>query len=447
MSATIDIAAEDCYAIIDPISEGEVAPHNFTMTPFGEAASQLAPWSVVWDFRQMGETLYRDVVDAYDAAARRLEPGAARPVALVHPGREADVEDAFREFRYHGKLAPVPRIVPAEARPIATRSFDLTPFEERWLELRDFPVVLGDAEIEDVEVTLKILEEELRRDGQKAAELGITSDETEAMGIVDALLADDEYHRSMERLMQDVEEERRGILSSFLTKIATNSLFSHIALHLEGDRIRVVPYHGHGVHNIEAANELIAVRPSRVGAVTQWARLAPAIARLEELLNTPGVKEGDIERLLRANPLFLRGLNYTNVYHQVVLPLTDGSYLKPDIIAEPVGGGWAEILDLKLPTETIYVGGGDRPMLSHAINKAARQLRSYARYFEDRAAAKRVEEKYGFRCYMPRQTVIIGRDPAELNDLQRDTVLTAYPHLRIVTYDELIRSAQELLLF
>jgi hypothetical protein len=105
--------------------EGEVAPHNFTMTPFGEAASQLAPWSVVWDFRQMGETLYRDVVDAYDAAARRLEPGAARPVALVHPGREADVEDAFREFRYHGKLAPVPRIVPAEARPIATRSFDL----------------------------------------------------------------------------------------------------------------------------------------------------------------------------------------------------------------------------------------------------------------------------------------------------------------------------------
>jgi hypothetical protein len=130
-----------------------------------------------------------------------------------------------------------------------------------------------------------------------------------------------------------------------------------------------------------------------------------------------------------------------------VLPLGDGNSLRPDVIAEPAGGGWTEVLDLKLPSERIYVGGGDRPRLSAAIAEAASQLRSYARYFEDRVAAKRIEETYGLHCYKPQQAVIIGRDPTGLDERQREAALTAYPDLRIITYDELLRAARERLLF
>lgn len=325
-------------------------------------------------------------------------------------------------------------------------TFDPAPgsnaFTDEWVDLRNSPDLDEQANLET-----QALEDELRDDARVAAELGISTDPRDAMTIIDMMLLDDRLYGATEPHMGNIADERRKILSTFLDRIATNSLFSHIAMLSEGDHIKVVPYHGHGVHKVDTGRALLTVRPGRVGTSVQWARFTAALAELEELVNAPSIKEIEIERLLRENPLFMRGLNYTQVYHQVVLPLGDGSSLRPDIIAEPAGGGWVDILDLKLPNEPIYVGGGDRPRLSAAIAEAASQLRDYARFFEDRAAADRIEREYGFRCYKPRQAVIIGRDPRDMNERQREASLTTYPDLRVVTYDELLRSARSLLLF
>jgi hypothetical protein len=446
MASLIQIGAEDSYAIVDPIVEDRLAPDIFTMEPFGSAVADLRAWSTVWDFRRVGTTLYEDILAAYATAADQAATPGGRPTVLVAPDRVDYFTHEFEKRRVGLRPLTMPIIIPTEPKPLSSRAFDLTPFEERWHELREVPV-LEDHDSVDPDLLAQVLEDDLRRDGIKAVELGIAIDEQQAMATVDGLLADKAFYEGLERFADEIANERRDILSEFLASIATNSLFSHIALHAEGDRIRVIPYHGHGVHDVDLGSTLLTVRPGRQGASTQWHRFASAITRLEELLNTPGVTEHEIELLLRENPLFLRGLNYTSVYHQVVLPLEDGSSLRPDIIAEPVGQGWAEVLDLKLPTESIYVGGGARPRLSAAIAEAATQLRSYTRYFDDRALAARIEKKYGIRCYKPRQTVIIGRDPEESNELRREAALTAYPDLRIISYDEMIRAARERLLF
>jgi hypothetical protein len=431
----IELAAEDGYMVVDPIAERELAPHDEIMELFGDAAYELSSWRLVWDFRRMGTSMYNDVLDAFASA------GYAEYV-LALPDRVEALEEAFEKYW----KPPIPAILPAHPKPLSTRRLDLTPFSDSWYDLREAPTI--DAEIIAQEfLPADAIEDELRRDGDRAVQLGIAVDEREAINVVSEMLSDDSFQDGYARLVAGIADERREILSTFLDKIASNSLFSHIALVSEGDSIRVVPYHGHGIHNIDTDRGLLTVRPSRVGASTQWARFARAIVEFEELVNMPGVREAEIERLLREHPLFLRGLNYGQVYHQVILPLGDGTSLRPDVIAEPAGGGWAEILDLKLPSERIYVGGGDRPRLSAAIADAASQLRAYARYFEDRTVAERIEREYGFRCYKPRQAVIIGRDPRDLDERQREAAMTAYPDLRIVTYDELLRSAQARLLF
>jgi hypothetical protein len=60
--------------------------------------------------------------------------------------------------------------------------------------------------------------------------------------------------------------------------------------------------------------------------------------------------------------------------------------------------------------------------------------------------AERVEARYGFRCYQPRLTAIVGRDPSGWKEEEVTRALTTYPDVRIVTYDELLRAARTLLL-
>jgi hypothetical protein len=112
-----------------------------------------------------------------------------------------------------------------------------------------------------------------------------------------------------------------------------------------------------------------------------------------------------------------------------------------------VTGNWADVIDLKLPTEPVFVGPADRPRLSAAVAEAAAQLRHYASWFDDRKIASRVEEKYGFRCHKPKQVVVIGRDPRKFTEAQQLAARSSYPDLEIVTYDRLLAAAKDRLLF
>jgi antiviral defense system Shedu protein SduA len=120
--------------------------------------------------------------------------------------------------------------------------------------------------------------------------------------------------------------------------------------------------------------------------------------------------------------------------------------LRPDLIVEPIGQQWADIVDFKRPLETIVVGSANRPRLASALSDAAAQLREYHAYFDDRRLASRIEEKLGIRCYKPRMVVIVGRDPNRFSAEQQRRALTAHPQLEVVTYDQLLRAAREQLL-
>lgn len=437
----LNLSAEDCIAVIDPVTP-ELAPDVGLMASFGAAAANLRAWETVWDLRAVEDEVYNDILDAYGGAAQEAQKA---PTVLARPGAEPAVEEALKSAVWRGAKL---NVLGARGKPLPKRPLDLAPFDESWLGNAQ---LLTPADLAwELDVTEKEAEALMRGEVQVAIELGIvpSQDEAVAYDALDEIVMKATFgSEAVLRLEEEIEDERVAILDAFLRQIASNSLLAQLAFVEEEGHISIVPMHGNGLHDLDCGNDMLAIRPARKGAASQWARFSAAIEELEELINDPDVKEAQIESLLARNPLFLRGLNYAECYHQVILPLEQGRYLKPDVVVEPVSGGWADLIDLKLPNERVFVGAGDRLRLSQGIAEAASQLRQYASWFDDRKVAKMVEDKYGFRCYKPRQVVIIGRDPREFSETQREAARSAYPDLEIVTYDKLLGAAKSRLLF
>jgi hypothetical protein len=434
----LNISAEDCIAVVDLVTS-DLAPDPSLVGRLGETAANLAAWQVVWDFRAAKDVIYNDILDAYEEAAQFKE---VAPTVLACPGYEEAVENLLRiKLGRDRKL----QILGARDKGLVQRPLDLSPFADGWTGSAE---LIKPADFWGYGVDEEEAEALLRGDLSVAVELGIAEDEGEAEAVLHEILVDiGTSEGAFFRVEEEVEDERAALLDGFLQQIASNSLLAQVAFVAEAGRIHVVPMHANALHDLDCGNELLSVRPARRGAAHQWRRFSKAIDELEELINTPGVREAEIESILVRNPLFLRGLNYVECYHQVVLPLEGGHSLRPDVIVEPVAADWCDVVDLKLPSEPVFVGSGDRPRLSHAIAQAASQLRQYATWFDDRKVAKAVEDQYGFRCYRPRQVVIIGRDPRGYSDVQRDAARSAYPDLEIVTYDQILNAARSRLLF
>jgi hypothetical protein len=442
-NSDIGVSVDDCFVVID-LATPYLAPSSSLVGALGETLSKLGDWEVIWDLRGNGNDVYQDTIDAYRSAAQWQ---AGRPTALVTPGNAELVDEALAK-----PAALRPRLLKANAKPLVTRRLDLKPFSDDWVMYESGAILLSQQSSREVELEMNpvVARERIRRDVEAAIALGIVGEQTDEL--LDKLLGDALIHQietaeKLKPLETSIQDERRELLQTFLEQIASNSLLAQIAFIDEGDRIRVVPMHANALHRVDCDSELLAVRPARRGAAAQWKRFGGAIAELEEMINRAETTEAEIESLLRRNPLFLKGLNYTHAYHQVVLPMGDGRSLRPDIIVEPVSSEWADIIDLKLPSETLFVGSAKRPQLSQAIARAASQLRQYARWFDDRAVSRRVEDRYGFKCFKPKQVVIIGRDPRQFDEAQREAAVSAYPDLEIVTYDQLLRVARRQLLF
>lgn len=433
-------SAEDCFAVAD-IATPDLAPHPFTVGIVTQSAVGLQNWQMVWDLRSLdGYTVYEDILDALDEAIS-YERGA--PIVYVTPEKVEEVEAALTRFR-----VVAPRVLPTRNKPLPRRSLDLAPFTDGWsgdLEGSGL-VTLIDADV-DNELNVDRMRTSLIDDGRVAAEIGLLPSHQEAEELVKDFLRDDQFVDAYSKVLSEVSTEREQLLSTFLESIASNSLLSEVALMTEGDRIRVVPLHAGALYELDTGSESLTIRPARPGKGPQWRRFSTAIAELEQLINEPGTDESEIEELLVRNPLFLRGLNYTQAYHQVVLPLGKGRHYKPDIIAEPADSEWWDIIDVKLPKEKIFVGRPGRVGISGAIRDAASQLREYARWFDGGSVAKKVEERYKIRCHEPKQVVIIGRDPREFTEEQRRAARSAHPNLEIVTYDGLLKAAKNQLLF
>lgn len=434
MGAHLDIFAEDRFALLDMTSEEDLFVHPFVLANFAVAMRQLGRrWDPLWDFRS--GSLYEDIRDAFREAASYQPPTGWTVVAApddVDRVRSALTETALTDVRRQ------PRVIPMQPRNLQPTALDLAPFDDD--SLADPILDYGQIVTPTPSFTDTYLHNATEFGLSAYVHLNYEAIETELKFAGKQSDDDGEYF-----LIRELEyAERARLLDAFLTQIASHSLLVELGIHLSGDSVTVVPYHSHSLHQVpDARDELVVVRPARRHA-RYIAAFRADLARLEMLLGQKHVKERQIEELLLANPLFLRGLNYERVYAQVVLPRPGGNPMRPDIIAEPIDSDWADIIEIKLPSEPVLVGRPNRARLAAGITSVVRQLREYAAYFDERRVAERVEAKYGFKCHRPRLTAIVGRDPTGYSQEETKRAMSSFPDVEIVTYDRLLRVARSI---
>jgi Shedu protein SduA, C-terminal len=174
----------------------------------------------------------------------------------------------------------------------------------------------------------------------------------------------------------------------------------------------------------------------------------PEASKLEALINDPSVREQDLQSFFEESPHLLAGVSYDRVVPHPVLSRDQDGPLIPDFMLEPAGG-FADVLDLKLPSSPVAVGRRDRVRQSAAVTEAVAQVREYRAYFDDPVHREAVRERYGLDAFRPTVAVVIGRDPKPGHDrLQLKRVWDDLPaHVRLMTYDELLRQVRRLAKF
>jgi len=424
MSDSIEVSAEDRFTLVDMNSPGKLFPHPFLIASFAMVTRQLeADWSLMWDFRSAEDRMYEDIKDAY-REARAYSPSSL----LVASTDNRDLVEDLAGSNLIEDIGDPPRskkkILVMRPKLIDTATLDLTLFDSSnfdAMDLIDFTKIVPENE----DINLK----------------GVLSSMPEEYGTyaeIESHIDDERQMAAVEDAMQQVRAEH---LDRFLRSIVSHSTLVEWMLQLKGDQITVVPYHAHSIHHVEATHRIPLVRPARRSA-RYYQSFASDIRKLEQFLNAPKVLEREVENLLRSNPLFMQGLNYKEIYPQVVLPRQGSRDLRPDIICEPFDSEWCDIVELKLPSQKILVDRPNRAHLASGLTSAAAQLREYSAYFDDRKIAERIERIYGFRCYKPRLVVIVGRDPVGYSEEEQRRAMTAYPDLEIVTYDKLLRGVR-----
>lgn len=204
------------------------------------------------------------------------------------------------------------------------------------------------------------------------------------------------------------------------------------------------------IHALRMPNSRVATASSTplriapliiVGAAPSISR---QIAELEELINTKGVKEADLQKFFEKHPQLLQGIEYDKLEPHPVLVRQGAGPLIPDFMLEPAGG-FADILDLKLPDVRLTAGSKDRRRWSSKVSDAIAQVREYGAYFDSPIHREFVESKYGMRLYRPKVTVVIGRTVTDDDWLQQRRVWSDVPHrAEVLTYDDLLARARRL---
>jgi len=316
---------------------------------------------------------------------------------------------------------------------------------------KDALVLLGDSEIEagwDFRLRLRGLQP-IRANGLafSTTELGLEKFEAEAeMYKEDVISGLAGKIQSWEHYQNILYGRQLEDFTSFLQSIQRNSLLVEYVMSYSQGGIEVTPYHTSAVHNVETSPSSVVIGRPGVIARTTRAVFASQIDEFQQLINKQETKERDLQSFLERNPDFLRGLNYQNVYSQLVLERGNDGSLVPDFILEPYEDGFCDILDLKLPTQNIIVGGKDRATLAAGLHAVAAQLREYTAYFEQEKHQRFVKEKYGLRFYRPRMIAIVGRDMKQMTESQIRRAMTVYPDLQFMTFDELLKHAQNRML-
>lgn len=232
----------------------------------------------------------------------------------------------------------------------------------------------------------------------------------------------------------------RRLVQQTLELSARNSLLTEFCIQFRGPELAVVPYHSHALYPLNLEGVVVAARPG-VLADRLAAVFREDLSAFEDLLNNPRVTEPMIQRFLEQHPGILKALGYRNLYPKVVLQNEKGKRLIPDFLLEPVSTNWCDVLELKLPNLRVAVGRPHRKTLASAIHASVAQLREYAAMFEDPTVTRRVQDRYGIKCYRPRLVAIVGRDPELADERELRRLMTAYADVSVLSFDDLVRVA------
>ena len=212
----------------------------------------------------------------------------------------------------------------------------------------------------------------------------------------------------------------------------------YVALALDGTRVRLVELTRDGAYTFLDSSD------RRYGilyvASSETLRLRRAVEEFEDLINDSRTQEADLQEFLECNPDFIIGDDYKRAHPHVVLqPQPVGGPLIPDFVLEPLEcSGFADLVELKLPTTQVFVLKKNRVRFSAAVFEAAAQAREYAAFFDDEANRRSVQQRLGFTAYRPKVFVILGRgtrvDPLVARRAEEDLP----PRLSLETFDDIV---------
>jgi len=161
------------------------------------------------------------------------------------------------------------------------------------------------------------------------------------------------------------------------------------------------------------------------------------VDKLERLIEQRDCSEQEVQMFIEQHPGIFVGGEYVRMHAQVRLRGPDG-LLIPDFLLEHVSG-LCDIMELKLPQVTMVAGPTTRRRYSASVFQAAAQTRVYRDFFDDSIRRDWFEHKYKLRAYKPRTILLIGRDIAFRDSLQKRELEAALHDYRVLTYDDLVR--------
>lgn len=196
-----------------------------------------------------------------------------------------------------------------------------------------------------------------------------------------------------------------------------------------------------GVKLGRLANERLAALEARV---TNRMRMIEhrVVQEFETLLNKPRLREAEIQEFLEAYPELLSGTSHVGVHAHPVI-LAGENRLIPDFVLERPGG-YARILDLKRPSEQVFVGRGNRRRLASEIHKGIAQLYDYSGAVNNPEERARLQTELGISFAHPELCLVIGRtqNDRDREDLRRLSQRDLRREVHLMTYDALLEEAK-----
>ncbi len=172
-------------------------------------------------------------------------------------------------------------------------------------------------------------------------------------------------------------------------------------------------------------------------AISKW---DTALRELEDLVNSPGTVEHDLQKFFEVYPELLAGKDYDTIIPQAVIVPDVGSYSwKADFVLSPFDQfTFATILELKLPS--VRTTTGKRPAhysFTSRVWHAMQQVRDYADAFDSPNVRTRFRETYHVDIFKPDLHLVIGKrwEVAQVDVIKK---MKKDAQVRIETWDELL---------